>query len=302
MLSPNFSAIPNELRVLGRWVCWDLREGRKVPCDAKAINAHASSTDDSSWATFDLARSAYEERQGDDDAFSGVGIVLNGDGLVGVDIDHCVSNGIPDPAALRLLDDLGASYIEVSPSGTGLRAFGYAENLEAGCKGRFNGLSVELYSNARYLTVTGQAIKPGPVSALSGFGDLARRIRADRKVDPETGEILVLPQDQRHAELVRRVLSGDVFHDSLRDLAASLVASGMDTATTVNHLYGLMDACLAPHDHRWTCRRAEIPGLVSSANAKFAPADVSALLARAQASNELATNFSRELISPHCHH
>ncbi len=286
MLPPDFDAIPNQLRELNRWVCWDLREGRKVPCDAKAVNAHASSTDETTWASFELARAAYEERMGDADAFSGVGLVLNGDGLVGVDIDHCVSNGVPDPAALSLLDGLGARYVEVSPSGTGLRAFGYAESLETGCKGRFNGLAVELYSNARYLTVTGKAIKPGPISALSGFGDLARRIRADRKVDPETGEILVLPQDQRHAELVRRVLSGDVFHDSLRDLAASLVASGLDTSTAINHLYGLMDACAAPHDHRWTCRRAEIPGLVSSANAKFAPADVSALLARAQASNE----------------
>lgn len=286
MIVPCFDAVPKELRALERWVCWGLKQGRKVPFDPSMLNAPASSTDESTWASFDSARTVYEERQGDDDAFSGVGIVLNGDGLVGVDIDHCVANGVPDPAALRLLDDLGASYVEVSPSGTGLRAFGYAENLESGCKGRFNGLSVELYSNARYLTVTGQPIKAGPVSALSGFGDLARRIRADRKVDPETGEILVLPQDQRHAELVRRVLSGDVFHDSLRDLAASLVASGLDTATTINHLYGLMDACSAPHDHRWACRRAEIPGLVSSANVKFAPADVSALLARAQACNE----------------
>lgn len=286
MLTPDLEVIPDELRRLDRWVCWAYRQGRKVPYDAKALNACASSTDETSWASFDKARVAFEERLDDDDAYTGIGIVLNGDGLVGVDIDHCVTDGVPDPAAIRLLEQLGATYIEVSPSGTGLRAFGYAENLQSGCKGNLDGLAVELYSSARYLTVTGRAIKQGPISRLNGFGDLANRIRADRRVDADTGEILSLTQEQRHAELIRRVLSGDVFHDSLRDLAASLISSGLDITTAMSHLHALMDSCSAEHDDRWAKRRAEIPSLVLSAHAKFGPADITALIANAQVANE----------------
>ena len=282
----NFEQIPSELKALPRWVCWRNEQGRKVPYDANALNSRASSTDPQTWATFEQAQIAYNEREGDNDAFTGVGIVLDGDGLAGVDIDHCVKDGQPDPAALALLDSMGAAYVEVSPSTTGLRAFGYAGKLESGCKGTLNGLSVELYSTGRYLTLTGHTIKAGPIAPLRGFGAIAERIRADRKVNPTTGEIEAAPPDERHAELVRRILSGDVYHDSLRDLAASLVATGMQPGGVVNHLRGLMDASTAPKDDRWKARRAQIPGLVSSARAKFEPVDYAALLASENASNE----------------
>lgn len=275
-IAPDLSRIPPELRALPRWVTWRA-EGkpgeapRKVPHDAKALSARASTTDPATWASFAEAEAAYLEREGEPDAFTGVGIVLDGDGLAGVDIDHCVTDGKPDPAALALLDSLGAAYVEVSPSGTGLRAFGYAERLERGAKGKANGLDVELYSTGRYLTMTGQTIKAGPIAPLRGFGELAERIRADRKVNPETGEVSMVPPDQHHAELVRRVLSGENFHESLRDLAASLAATGMQPGASVNHLRGLMDASAAKRDGRWAARRAQIPDLVSSASAKFSP-------------------------------
>jgi len=279
---PDFVRMPAELKEIDRWVCWRLEQGRKVPYDARALNARASSTDCTTWASFEAACTAYDERKNEPEAFSGVGFVLNEDGLVGIDIDHCVKDGEPEPAAIELLASLNATYVEVSPSGTGLRAFGYADKLDVGCKGMVNDLAVELYSGGRYLTLTGNAFKAGPLMPLVGFSDLARCIRADRKVDPDTGEILTLSQHERHAELVRRVLSGDVFHDSLRDLAASLVASGMTPGVAVNHLYGLMDASGATRDKRWLDRRAEIPGLVASAQSKFSPVDFSALIERAQ--------------------
>jgi hypothetical protein len=273
------------LRALHRWVCWRSEQGRKVPYNAKISNDRASSTDPTTWASFEEAQVAYLERQGESDAYSGVGFVLNGDGLAGIDIDHCVADGATNPAAIALLDSLGAAYIEVSPSGTGLRAFGYASKLDSGCKGTYNNLAVELYSTGRYLTLTGKAIKAGAIGPLVGFAELAQHIRSDRKVDPDTGEILPLAPDERHSALIQRVLSGDVYHDSLRDLAASLIATNMTPGAAVNHLYALMDASAAPKDLRWQQRRAEIPDLVTSASAKFAPVNFSAVVERAQASN-----------------
>jgi hypothetical protein len=198
---------------------------------------------------------------------------LNGDGLVGVDIDHCVTDGTPSGQAAALLDKLGAGYIEISPSGTGLRAIGYGEQLTAGVNGSLDGLKAEFYSTSRYLTLTGKTIKAGPIVPLVGFKAVAESFRAIKKakVNASTGELEQTRPDERHAAMVRGILSGNVYHDNLRDLAASLVATGMQAGAVVNHLSGLMDASTGPHDDRWTSRRQQIPDLVSSAVAKFVP-------------------------------
>jgi len=156
----NYDNIPSELKDLDRWVVW--REG-KIPYDAKYVNSRASSTNPDTWASFDQATTAYEEC----DQALGIGFVLNGDGLCGIDIDHCIHDAEIDPAALQLLDHLGTSYISISPSGTGLRAFGYATPLLQGVKGTYEGLAVELYSNQRYLTITDQLVKMEPLVQLA---------------------------------------------------------------------------------------------------------------------------------------
>ncbi|MBK9442974.1 MAG: AAA family ATPase [Comamonadaceae bacterium] len=268
-IAPNFTNIPAELRALPRWVTWRAEgatgeKPSKVPYAADRPRTRASSTDPSTWGTFQQAEASFLE--GDR---TGVGFVLNGDGLVGVDIDHCVTDGLPDPVALAMLDQLGAAYVEMSPSGTGLRAFGYAENLPSGCKGQYNGLEVELYSTSRYLTLTGQPIKTGPLTKLNSFDALADHLRADRKVDSATGMVTQVEPTEKQGALLQRVLSGDVYHDSLRDLAASLVATGMHPGAVVNHLRALMDSSAGAHDDRWAARRNQISDLVNSASKKF---------------------------------
>ncbi|NHZ38661.1 DUF3987 domain-containing protein [Massilia aquatica] len=302
-VAPQVNNIPEALRVLPRWMTWraEQRDGTKstkVPYNPTLHNSRGSSTDPDTWGTLDQAVTAYEE--GD---YTGIGFALNDDGLVGVDIDHCVLDGEIHPDALALLDALGASYVELSPSTTGLRAFGYSSVLEKGCAGTVNGLKVELYSSKRFLTVTGKVIKDGAVSGLRGFVELAERIRADRKIDPNTGDLKAASQSQHHAALVSRIHAGDNYHDSLRDLAASLAASGMNGGAAVNHLYGLMDASAGSHDERWAARRADIPALVSSAMGKFAPSsvDISAIMhtqaprAMSNPCTELGTNKTRHV-------
>lgn len=168
MLAPNFSEVPAELTRLHRWLVW---RGAKVPYCAAVPSMNASSTDPETWSSFEQARTTYEEG-----GFSGIGLALNGDGLVGVDLDKCVADGRPIPGALDLLDRLDCGYIEYSPSGNGLRGFGYGPNIK-GTRGRLDGINVELYSQGRYLTVTGHTIKQGPIKQLSGFADLATSIR-----------------------------------------------------------------------------------------------------------------------------
>jgi hypothetical protein len=77
------------------------------------------------------------------------------------------------------------------------------------------------------------------------------------------------------AALVEAIKKGHGLHDSLRDLAAKLVASGMDTGAAINFLRGLMDQAEGEHDARWKARRDDIPRLVESAvEPKAAPPPV----------------------------
>nr|WP_315256558.1 DUF3987 domain-containing protein [uncultured Duganella sp.] len=281
-LSPVLDNIPQALREEKRWVVW-AAEGpaaskpTKVPYDPSLPSARAKVNDPATWGTFEQAVAAYEEG-----GYAGIGIVLDGTGLVGIDLDNCVVEGKISPAAQMLLDSVGATYIELSPSGTGLRAFGYAENLAGGVNQVYNGLKVELYSTGRFLTVTGHHVENGAVGPLVGFAELAERIRGEQKANPKPSEQEQVPGAARQGELVRRIMSAEVYHDSLRDLAATWIATGMTPGGAVNALYGLMDNVPMAHDGRWATRRAEIPGLVASAVAKFTPsaADVSKIMAK----------------------
>ncbi len=167
-MMPDFSAMPDALCRIPRWVVW---KGQKIPFCATRLNSPASVIDPDTWASFDQAQTAFEEG-----GYAGVGFVLNGDGLVGVDLDKCVHEGKPQLAALGLLERVGCEYIELSPSGTGLRGFGYGDNI-TGRRGQLDGINVELYASKRYLTVTGRPIVAGPLVPLKGFLEVANAIR-----------------------------------------------------------------------------------------------------------------------------
>jgi hypothetical protein len=182
-LPPLFDNIPIELKDQNRWVVW---RGKKIPRDAKALNSAASSTDPSTWASFEQARTAYEEG-----GYFGIGFVVSGDGIVGIDLDQCVIDGKPTEQALALMQSIGCQYIELSPSGTGLRGFGYVDHPpRQGRNQALNGLRVELYSTGRYLTVTGHLVQAGPLAQLHGYCDLHQRL-GEPKFTEETEVIEV---------------------------------------------------------------------------------------------------------------
>lgn len=168
MLRPNFERIPAELAQLPRWLVW---RDKKVPYCASDPRLKASSTDPETWSSFEMARTTFEEG-----GFLGVGFALNNDGIVGVDLDKCVTDGTPTHAATQLIDMLQCGYVELSPSGTGLRAFGYGPAIK-GTRGKLNGVNVELYSTGRYLTVTGHTLRTEAIRNLHGLADLATLLK-----------------------------------------------------------------------------------------------------------------------------
>lgn len=145
--------IPAELRSLDRWVrC----SARKVPLTT--TGRAASSTNPSTWTTYAEATAST--------VGAGIGFALNGDGLCCLDLDHCLEDGKPTPAARRFLAKLPRTYIEVSPSGEGLHVWGRAE-VPTGRRVVVDGLSVEVYGRGRYMTVTGEPFAAGPLADLS---------------------------------------------------------------------------------------------------------------------------------------
>ena len=178
MLQPKFDNFPKELQRHDQWVVW---KGKKIPYDPTRLNSKANVNDPYSWGSFNQADAAYSEG-----GWLGVGFVLTGNGIAGVDLDKCVLDGEPNKDALQLMADLDAPYIEYSPSGNGLRAFGFSNQSITGVRGQLDGLSVELYTKGRYLTVTGRFIKNEPFRVLTGFAALAKKIRRRPTEDTES--------------------------------------------------------------------------------------------------------------------
>src|SRR5439155_18077276 len=116
------------------------------------------------WGTFAEGLATAEDGKAD-----GVGIVL-GDGLIGIDLDHCrdAETTAIEEWALEIVCALD-SYTEISPSGRGLHTFARCE-LPIGPlrKGK-----IEIYADGRYFTVTGQHLEGTPRSIEERTNQLA---------------------------------------------------------------------------------------------------------------------------------
>lgn len=132
--------IPAAMRSARRWVRYS---DRKVPLQADG--RAASSTDPATWTTIGRVSSA--------STGAGIGFVLNGDGIVCVDLDHCVEDGVVADWAQALVDRCQGTFMEISPSGTGLHIWGRG-HVDKGRRRRIDGHAVEVYGTGRYLTVS----------------------------------------------------------------------------------------------------------------------------------------------------
>lgn len=155
-ITPNFDNIPDDLREQP-WAVWvaEPRSGsqgkyNKAPrSPVTGFKVGANQPD--LFGTFEQAKTAYESGQ-----YTGVGVLLTGNGIVGFDIDDYLNtfDNTPEVRAWverAISDPTNPAYAELSPSGTGLRLFVRGELPE---KGRKSGC-LEVYDNVRFLTITG---------------------------------------------------------------------------------------------------------------------------------------------------
>lgn len=153
------NGLPDALKALAssvQWVAWDSVNGRKVP--KSAYGGNAKSNDASTWSTFGEAAEAARKN-----GYAGIGIELD-NGLVGIDLDHCMEEGKPKQWAQEIVDAIG-SYAEISPSGEGVHILALASTDKVGAVGRADHTKgIEVYNHGRYFTVTGDAISDVPLS------------------------------------------------------------------------------------------------------------------------------------------
>ena len=150
-----YDNIPQEMRTLNKWVnfAFEERNGKKtkVPYNPAAADSKAKSNDKSTWSSFELAV------EKTDYAYDGIGFMFSNSPYVGIDIDHCVENGVISEFAQSIIQTL-SSYTEFSPSDTGIHIICRGTAPPGGNKNTKQG--IEMYSSGRYFTMTGN-ILPG---------------------------------------------------------------------------------------------------------------------------------------------
>jgi putative DNA primase/helicase len=154
----SLAVTPQFLKQKPQWVLWGAEyipekdKVNKIPVNPRNY-CNASSTNSATWASYENAVKALKPGYG-------LGFVLDKtDGLTGIDLDKCINDGAIEPWAQEIIRDID-SYTEISPSGTGIRLFVEADwPLGGNRKGQ-----LEVYTQDRFLTVTGKHLEGTPVN------------------------------------------------------------------------------------------------------------------------------------------
>lgn len=143
----NLGNIPADLQKLNQWVC--TKGDNKIPRNILDFSP-ASSTDPTTWSSFEVAKQSVSSENCDY-----LGFVFNDNGIVGIDID----DGYGDDGFLSdiAIDIIGKckSYTEKSKSG---RGFHILLKGTLPFKGKNNLKGVEIYKAARFFIMTGDTM------------------------------------------------------------------------------------------------------------------------------------------------
>ena len=229
--------ISQYLKENGQFCSWkyELRNGKKIKVPyTPGTTRKASVSDPDTFTDFDTAASAT--------GYDGIGVRVHGR-IVGIDLDHCIVDGNLLPWAQEIVDRFSATYIEISPSGTGIRIFcllpddfTYDTKTYYIKKG-----NVEVYipgHTNRFLTVTGNAITDVDVTetaeALVWLLDTYMRrpkppisaFAAPGKSYLSDGQVIAKASAAHNGEKFSRLWNGDITgYNSHSEADAALAAT-----------------------------------------------------------------------------
>lgn len=227
--------IPEALRTLNQWICWRLekRDDKSTKIPYRVTGALASSTDASTWASFDEAVSVVH-------SYSGLGFVFSPeDPFTGVDFDCCrdkATGKIADWAKpwIKKLN----SYSEVSPSGTGVKVwvrgklpFTSGKNVKVKGADPIDGKDpgVEAYDHGRYFAVTGLrmgSLPPEPQDRQHELTELCQHFFGDEgkaRQDDRSSRLSVIERARKYVDSIPGALSGSGGHSQTFKVACILV-------------------------------------------------------------------------------
>lgn len=221
MNAVNQPNIPQRLKDTARFCCWryETVKGRqtKVPYDP-VTGCKARTNDSTTFTAFGPAVSAT--------GYDGIGIRV-ADGIAGIDLDHCIENGTLLPWAQKIVDKFHATYIEVSPSGTGIRIFCLVPKQFTYDTATYyikNG-NIEVYipgHTNRFLTVTGDVLNATDVTetaeALTWLLDTYMRrptpstpaVASPGKSYLTDEDVIIRASSARNGEKFNRLWNGEI--------------------------------------------------------------------------------------------
>lgn len=149
--------VPDEMKEWAQWIVWRYEDQQskkptKVPYCPRSGRL-ASVTDPNTWADFETVMSVLQTGW-----YAGAGFVLtNADPFGFVDLDDAEGDAEAFAKQQAIFAE-SQGYAELSPSGKGLHIIGKAELPSGRRRGK-----IEVYTSARYMTMTGNVFRPGLV-------------------------------------------------------------------------------------------------------------------------------------------
>ena len=183
----------------------------KIPCSPDGRGISTARLDQ--WTYEKIATSAV---MGNSTRFDGVGFTVTGiDGVVGIDIDNCITDGVIAPWALEIIKAFN-SYTEISPSGRGVRIW---------CRGRIDRdwtnhtIGIEFYggNEPRFLTITGHRLEGYPIDLMPVDQEVFDRFEAQYAKPRSTAQVIDLGMPEVLDELALPDLASITLPPVVRD-------------------------------------------------------------------------------------
>ena len=166
--------VPAIFKSCANWVTYkDATKVGKIP-RVSGSERYADTSDPTTWVSYQVACQNIQDGKG----YANLGFVTDGansNNLTGIDLDGCRNHASGDITAWaqNILNLLGATYVEITPSGDGLRAWVIGvippdENVFklALTAGFGNKVQIEVYTDRKYFCMTGKPHANAPSVVL----------------------------------------------------------------------------------------------------------------------------------------
>lgn len=232
---------PTDLIEVDQWVLWEPKT--KIPYQPNGKKA--SSTDPRTWRPY---VEVYEHWRKYATHYGGIGFVFSEhDPFAGIDLDDCLdADGTLKGWARGIVERFADTYMEISPSGTGVKIFCKGK-LPTAVVAKVEDGAIEMYDRKRFFTVTGNNFRGAPYEIEDHAADvlvLYERLTG-RRDEFQTPKYGIQPEGKIHK---------GTQHLTLVSIAGTLRRRGVcDQA---------VEACLQAIN-RWQCEEPGPPDNIS---------------------------------------